>query len=72
MICRCFGKVFDLGEAARAARAAAELVVGLPDYDRYVAHLASRHPEQAAMSRDVFFRARQTARFGEGGGLRCC
>ena len=72
MICRCFGKTVDLGEAARAARVAAELVVGLPDYDRYVAHIAALHPGQTAMSRDAFFRARQEARFGGGSGLRCC
>ncbi len=72
MICRCFGLTFDLSEAARSARAAAELVVGLPDYDHYVAHLRATHPGDAVMSRDAFFRARQNARFGSGGGLRCC
>ncbi len=72
MICRCFGRTFDVSEAARSARAAVELVVGLPDYDRYVAHSRDAHPEAAVMSRDAFFRARQDARFGAGGGLRCC
>ncbi len=68
MICRCFGQTFDLSRA----RAALEVVVGLPDYDRYVAHLRDTHPGLPAMSRDAFFRARQDARFGSGGGLRCC
>ena len=68
MICRCFGRTFDLSRA----RAVMELVVGLPDYDRYVAHLQEVHPETQAMSRDAFFRTRQDARFGAGGGLRCC
>ena len=72
MICRCFGRTFDLTEAARSARAAVEVVVGVPDYDRYVAHLRDTHPGEAVLSRDAFFRARQDARFGAGGGLRCC
>ena len=72
MICRCFGRTFDMSEAVRSARAAVEVVVGLPDYDRYVAHLRDTHPETAVLSRDAFFRARQVARFGSGGGLRCC
>ena len=68
MICRCFGRTLDLS----AARAALEVVVGVPDYDRYVAHAAATHPEQATMTREAFFRARQQARFGAGSGLRCC
>ena len=72
MICRCFGLTFDLGEAARSARAAVEVVAGLPDYERYVAHATAAHPGEDVMSRDAFFRARQAARFGGGGGLRCC
>ena len=68
MICRCFGRAFDLS----AARAALEVVAGMPDYERYVAHVTETHPEQAVMTRAAFFRARQEARFGAGGGLRCC
>ncbi len=72
MICRCFGRAFDVGEAARSARAAVEVMVGLPDYERYVAHVRATHPDGDVLSRDAFFRARQEARFGSGGGLRCC
>ncbi len=66
MTCRCFG--LDLSALARAA----ELIVGLPDYDTYTAHMLKTHPDQAPLSRDDFFRQRQAARFGSGGGLRCC
>ena len=72
MICRCFGRTFDVSLAASRALAAVELVAGLPDYDRYVAHLRLQHPQAEVLSRDAFFRARQQARFGAGGGLRCC
>jgi uncharacterized short protein YbdD (DUF466 family) len=72
MICRCFGKTLDVGAWGQRTRAALELMVGLPDYDVYVAHMAANHPEQGVVSRDAFFRARQEAKFGGGGGLRCC
>jgi len=51
----------------------ANLMVGLPDYDTYVAHLAAAHPDQPAMTREAFFHDRQARRYGAGGGgLRCC
>ena len=64
--CRCFG--LDLSALGRAM----ELIVGLPDYEAYTAHLLNAHPDQKPLSRDAFFRERQAARFGSGGGLRCC
>lgn len=56
-----------LGRVAETAR----LMVGLPDYDTYCRHMADRHPERAPMTRAEFFRDRQQARYGSGGG-RCC
>ncbi len=50
---------------------AGRMLVGMPDYDAYVRHLRTRHPEREAMSRDQFFRSRQEARYGGGTG-RCC
>jgi uncharacterized short protein YbdD (DUF466 family) len=70
MICRCFGRTLEIPLATW--RATAELIVGLPDYDKYTAHAAATHPNEPVMTRDAFFRARQAARFGGGGGLRCC
>ncbi|USI73178.1 YbdD/YjiX family protein [Sphingomonas morindae] len=51
--------------------AMARLMVGLPDYDAYRAHMAQHHPDRAVMSERDFFRDRQRARYGGGGG-RCC
>jgi uncharacterized short protein YbdD (DUF466 family) len=71
MICTCFGKTLDLSTLRRRAGETARLMLGVPGYDAYVAHLAAVHPDKAAMSRDAFFRERQDARYG-GGGFRCC
>jgi uncharacterized short protein YbdD (DUF466 family) len=49
----------------------ARLSCGVPDYDVYVAHLRSRHPERNIPSYAEFFRERQTARY-KGTGGRCC
>ncbi|MDR2991501.1 MAG: YbdD/YjiX family protein [Burkholderiaceae bacterium] len=53
-----------LGQAMR-------MMVGLPDYDGYVAHMRATHPERPIMSYEEFFRERQQARYGSGAG-RCC
>lgn len=52
----------------------ARLMVGIPDYDAYVAHRRSAHPGEPIMSYEVFFRERQASRYGEGSGKinRCC
>ncbi len=52
----------------------ARLMVGVPRYEDYVAHMARTHPEQAPMTYPEFVSNRQAARFGgvKGGGLRCC
>jgi uncharacterized short protein YbdD (DUF466 family) len=47
------------------------LMVGLPDYQAYVAHMAEQHPDKAAMTYEEFFRERQEARYGGKVG-RCC
>jgi uncharacterized short protein YbdD (DUF466 family) len=73
MICRCFGHSVDLGMIGKRLRETADLMVGVPDYDAYVAHVQARHPDAAVMSRDAFFRERQSARYGYGEGrFRCC
>ena len=55
----------------RALVAAARRIAGIPDYESYVAHLKSRHPERAIPSAEAFFAERQQARYRAGGG-RCC
>ncbi len=47
------------------------LMVGLPDYQAYVAHMAQQHPDSPAMTYEEFFRERQEARYGGKVG-RCC
>jgi uncharacterized short protein YbdD (DUF466 family) len=46
-------------------------VIGVPDYDRYLAHLRDRHPGAKPMSRDEFIRQRQFDRYSKPG-ARCC
>ncbi|MBC7988205.1 MAG: YbdD/YjiX family protein [Luteimonas sp.] len=50
---------------------AARLCCGVPDYDNYVQHLLTHHPEREIPDYATFFRQRQDARYG-GGGFRCC
>jgi uncharacterized short protein YbdD (DUF466 family) len=71
MICTCFGKTLDLATLRRRAGQTARLMLGVPEYDAYVAHVAATHPNEQPMPRAVFFRERQAARYG-GGGFRCC
>ena len=42
---------------------AARLMIGVPDYDTYVAHRRAHHPEEPVMSYTEFFRERQDARY---------
>jgi uncharacterized short protein YbdD (DUF466 family) len=46
-------------------------VLGVPDYDAYVAHLRAHHSDRAVPTKSAFFAERQRARY-EGGGGRCC
>jgi uncharacterized short protein YbdD (DUF466 family) len=47
------------------------LMVGVPEYDAYVAHMRDKHPHQQIMSYQEFFRERQVARY-DGKVGRCC
>lgn len=52
----------------------ARLMVGVPDYQTYVAHRAAVHPGKPVMSYKEFFRERQEARYsiGKGRFRGCC
>lgn len=52
----------------------ARLMVGVPDYDTYVAHRQTTHPDQPVMTYQEFFRERQQARYAVGNGRfrGCC
>jgi uncharacterized short protein YbdD (DUF466 family) len=64
-----------LAERLRAAWAlvvqTARLIVGVPDYDTYLAHMRRMHPEATPMTREEFFGERMRARYGRGAS-RCC
>ncbi len=52
----------------------ARLMVGVPDYEAYVAHRNEKHPGQPVMNREDFFKDRQASRYAATGGKigRCC
>jgi len=52
---------------ARAMRA----VLGAPDYERYVAHVQSAHPDREPMTCQEFMRDRMENRYSKPGS-RCC
>jgi uncharacterized short protein YbdD (DUF466 family) len=56
---------------ARAAREAYLQVFGIPDYERYAAHMAAHHPGESLLSRREFF-ARSIERKYCRSGPRCC
>jgi uncharacterized short protein YbdD (DUF466 family) len=57
----------SLAQAAAIVRR----IIGAPDYEHYLAHMRTRHPELTPLSRDRFTAAQLSARF-EKPGARCC
>ncbi|RQH03918.1 MULTISPECIES: YbdD/YjiX family protein [Paraburkholderia] len=57
--------------AGRYLGQAMRLMVGLPDYDGYVAHMRATHPDRPVMTYEEFFRERQDARYRSRTG-KCC
>lgn len=49
-------------------------MVGIPDYETYVQHRRTMHPEQPIMTYEEFFRERQEARYAVSKGRfrGCC
>ena len=60
-----------LSNAGRTLAQTLRLMVGVPDYGRYLEHMARTHPQLAPMDYGSFLRNRQQARYGGGLG-RCC
>ena len=60
-----------LGPTLARVRAVLHAVLGVPDYERYVRHLRTHHPECAVPTRREFERERLVARY-ERPGSRCC
>ena len=53
---------------------AARLMIGIPDYETYVEHQRTFHPDDPVMTYETFFRERQDARYAVGRGRfrGCC
>jgi uncharacterized short protein YbdD (DUF466 family) len=62
----------SVGRAGRYLGQTLRLMVGVPDYDGYLAHMKLNHPDVPAMSYAEFFRNRQDARYGGKGRIGCC
>lgn len=62
----------DLTKFGKYLGQAAKMMVGLPDYETYVAHLRTTHPDLPVMTEIEFFRDRQEARYGSGRSGGCC
>jgi uncharacterized short protein YbdD (DUF466 family) len=63
-----------IGTAWSWAVRAGRLMVGIPDYDTYVAHCRARHPGEQVMTYVEFFRERERARYAcdKGRFKGCC
>jgi uncharacterized short protein YbdD (DUF466 family) len=63
----------EMAEAGRYLGQTMRLMVGLPEYSTYVAHMENNHPDQLMMTYEEFFRERMEARYGADGRIgRCC
>ena len=60
-----------LRAAARDGARAARAVAGVPDYERYLAHMRRHHPHVAPLTRPAFVLDRERARYDRPG-ARCC
>ncbi|MGH7702528.1 MAG: YbdD/YjiX family protein [Gemmatimonadales bacterium] len=58
-------------EFLRGALANFRRLVGMPDYQRYVAHLRAQHPERPVPSEREFYTEFVEAKYGHGAS-RCC
>lgn len=64
-------RITSIANGARRLCQSLRLMVGMPDYSTYVAHMRDKHPYLPVMSYQEFFRERQRARYGGKVG-RCC
>ena len=56
---------------ARALCQVCRQIVGIPDYDRYLAHMAEHHAGEAVLTREAFFASAIDRKYGRSG-PRCC
>ena len=58
-------------ERLRAVSRACRQVFGIPDYERYLEHMAEHHPGAPVLSREEFSARAIDRKYGKGG-QRCC
>jgi uncharacterized short protein YbdD (DUF466 family) len=58
-------------ERVRALRQACRQLFGIPDYERYLAHVAEHHAGETVLSRRDFFIRSIDRKYGKSG-PRCC
>ena len=58
-------------DSMRRLRQACRQVFGIPDYDRYLTHMAEHHPGEPVLSRREFFIRSIDRKYGKSG-PRCC
>jgi uncharacterized short protein YbdD (DUF466 family) len=63
--------VLDLKSLVQWTARTARLMIGIPDYETYVARRRATHPDEPVMSYEEFFRERQDAHYNFGKGGRC-
>ena len=56
---------------ARRAASVLRRVIGAPDYERYLAHVARSHPDATPLSREEYARDALSRRYDRPGS-RCC
>jgi uncharacterized short protein YbdD (DUF466 family) len=61
-----------LSKVRRYLNQTARLMVGIPNYEVYVAHMQQHQPDQHCMTYEEFFRERQQARYNGKGSSKCC
>jgi uncharacterized short protein YbdD (DUF466 family) len=60
-----------LRDYARTLRNGCRQMFGIPDYERYTAHMAATHPGEPLLSRRDFFAQAIDRKYGKSG-PRCC
>jgi len=60
-----------LQRGMRTLRQACRQIVGIPDHERYLAHMAEHHPGEPVLSREEYFARAIDRKYGRGG-PRCC
>lgn len=54
------------------ARSTVKTIFGMPDYDKYLQHHASTHPEQTPMTEKEYYMSAIKNRYDSGTFSRCC